>query len=186
MKEGKENIIIDEQDLFYYIFFPETISAEKKEMIEADKSLEDLSEFYRHLKTNSKNIPDDTLKEKIVDKIPAYSLSNVIQLYALKDTILSKQNGNRLAAGSTELKPKMTTKTFVDNDKEYLIKVLNYGDETKVFVFSTKDEVVKNFDIIIEPHNLIYHFEDNSEPLKIDKSIEAEKIQLQFNNWFYK
>ena len=76
----------------------------------------------------------------------------------------------------------MTTKTFVDNDKEYLIKVLNYADITKVFVFSTKDEVVKNFDIIIEPHNLKFHFEDNLEPLKIDKPIEAEKIELRFQS----
>jgi hypothetical protein len=48
-------------------------------------------------------------------------------------------------------------------------------------VYSTKDEVVKNFDIIIEPHNLKYHFEDNSEPLKIEYSIEAVKIEIRFS-----
>jgi hypothetical protein len=180
MKEGKENIIIDEQDLFCYIFFPASFANEKKKIIESDKSYEEILEFYTQLKTNSENSPDESLKRKIANKIPAYSLSNVIQLYALKDSLLPKQNGNRLAAGSTELKPKMTTKTFVDNDKEYLIKVLNYADITKVFVFSTKDEVVKNFDIIIEPHNLKYHFEDNSEPLKIEDTIEAEKIEIRF------
>jgi hypothetical protein len=179
MKEEKENIIIDEQDLFYYVFFPEIISNKKKEMIKTDKSFEEILEFYTQLKTNSESSPDESLKRKIANKIPAYSLSNVTQLYALKDNVAPKQNGNRLAAGSTELKPKMTTKTFVDNDKEYLIKVLNYADITKVFVFSTKDEIVKNFDIIIEPHNLKYHFEDNSEPLKIDKSIEADSITLK-------
>ncbi len=181
MKHGKENITIDEQDLFNYIYFPESVSDAKKEIIKSDKSFEEILEFYIQLKTNSENKPDDILKKKIANKIPAYSLANVIQLYALKEPELQKQNGNRLAAGSTELKPKMTTKTFVDNDKEYLIKVLNYADITKVFVFSTKDEVVKNFDIIIEPHNLKYHFEDNSQPLKIDKQIEAEKIEIRFN-----
>ena len=182
MTDENKNMIISEQDLFGYVFFPESVHKEKKEIIGADKAFEEILEFYRHLKTNSKTDMDDSLKKKIADKIPAYSLSNIIQLYALKDPAIQKQNGNRLAAGSTELKPKMTTKTFVDNDKEYLIKVLNYADVTKVFVFSTKDEVVKNFDIIIEPHNLKFHFEDNSEPLKIEHAIEAETIQLQFNN----
>jgi len=57
---------------------------------------------------------------------------------------------------------------------------LNYGDKTKVFVFSTKDEVVRNFDIVIEPNKMIYHFEDNSEPLKIYEPIETEKIEIRF------
>lgn len=181
MDKKKENIIIDEQDLFTFIFFPESISPEKRIIIESDKSFAEILEFYRHLKANSVHTVDDNLKKMIASKIPAYSLDNVIHLYALTDAKLPKQNGNRLAAGSTELKPKMTTKTFVDNDKEYLIKVLNYGDNTKVFVFSTKDEVVKNFDIVIEPHSIKYHFEDNSEPLKIDKAIEAEKIEIRFS-----
>lgn len=69
----------------------------------------------------------------------------------------------------------------MDKKKEnIMIKALNYSDNTKVFVFSTKDEIVKNFDIIIEPHNLKFHFDDNSEPLKIDEVIEAETIRLQF------
>lgn len=180
MNDQNKKIVIEEQDLFCYIFFPESVLTAKKEIIKIDNSFEEVLEFYRNLKLNSEIKPDDILKKKIANKIPAYSLSNVIQLYALKDPEVQKQNGNRLAASSTELKPQMTTKTFVDNDKEYLIKVLNYADITKVFVFSTKDEVVKNFDIIIEPHNLKYHFEDNSEPLKIDKPIEAEKIELRF------
>lgn len=182
MKERKENMTISEQDLFCYVFFSETIPKEKKERIEADKSFEEFLEFYRQLKLNSENKPDESLRRMIAGKIPAYSLSNLIQLYSLKDPTTQKQNGNRLAAGSKELKPRMTTKTFVDNDKEYMVKVLNYENVTKVFVFSTKDQVVKDFDIIIEPQNLKYHFEDNSEPLKIGHSIEADTIQLQFNN----
>ena len=170
MKDQEQNIIIDEQDLFCYIFFPENFSVVKKVIIESDNTFNEVLEFYRVLKTNSENKPDETVKRKLASKIPAYSLSKEIHLYQLKNPEI-KQNGNRLAADSKELKPKMTTKTFVDNDKEFLIKVLNYGGQTKVFVFSTKDEVVKDFDIIIEPHNLKYHFEDNSEPLKIDKVI---------------
>ncbi|MDT3697623.1 MAG: hypothetical protein ROY99_14660 [Ignavibacterium sp.] len=179
MNKKKENILITEQDLFNYVFFNNQISDEIKQIIENDNSFAEALEFYSMLKIESVNKPDESLKKKIAEKIPAYSLPNIIYLYQLKAPEI-KQNGNKFAADSKELKPKMTTKTFVDNDKEYLIKVLNYGDLTKVFVFSTKDDVVKNFDIVIEPNNIIYHFDDNSEPLKIDKVIEAEKIEIRF------
>ena len=69
----------------------------------------------------------------------------MIDLYPLKESSKSIQSSSRLAAASKELTPKMTTKTFVDNEKDYLIKVLNYSDMTKVFVFSTKDEDSKEF-----------------------------------------
>lgn len=179
MDNKKENIIIGEQDLFALVFFPENVSDEKRIKIESDYSFDEILNFYSELQKDAAAKIDNSLKQKIAAKIPAYTLENVIQLYALKEPIITNQNGHRLAAGSTELKPKMTTKTFVDNDKEYLIKVLNYGDNTKVFVFSTKDEVVKNFDIIIEPNNLKFHFKDNTEPLKIDKVIEADTIRLE-------
>jgi len=137
--------------------------------------------FYKELRAELEKNLSDEIKNLIAQKIPSYSNLKVIKLNPLKVPSSNKRNCNRLAAASTELKPKMTTKTFVDNDKEYLIKVLNYGETTKVFVFSTKDEIVKDFDIIIEPNNLKYHFEDNSEPLKIEQSIEADKIEIRFN-----
>jgi hypothetical protein len=173
-------MIIDEQDLFYFVFFAEKLSEEKRQLIEADKSLSETVEFYMQLKLNSEKELTSSIKKKLAEKIPSYKLNDVIELYSLKSPVTQNQNDSRMAASTRELTPKTTTKTFVDSDKDYLIKVLNYGNETKVFIFSTKDEVVKNFDIVIEPKNLTYHLEDNSEPLIIDHSIDAEKIQLRF------
>ena len=174
-------MIIDEQDLFNFVFFIEKLSEEKKQSIETDKSFIEAIEFYMQLKLNSEKELTSSIKKKLAEKIPAYILNDVIELYALKSPVMQNQNDNRMAAATKELTPKTTTKTFVDNDKEYLIKVLSYSNETKVFVFSTKDEIVKNFDIIIEPKKLIFHFEDNSEPLVINCLINAEKIQLRLH-----
>lgn len=172
---------ITERDIFNFVFYPELVKEEIKEFLHTIENNSDSIAFYKELKSELENsIPKD-IKNKIADKIKSYLPINIIELHPLREPEIKKENGSRLAAASiTELKPKMTTKTFVDNEKEYLIKVLNYGETTKVFVFSTKDEIVKNFDIVIEPHHLKYHFEDNSEPLRIERSIEPEKIQLQF------
>ena len=178
---NKKKIIIEEQDIFNYVFFPQNLNLEKRNEIESDQTFKEAVEFYNQLKTNSEKFPREQIRKRLAEKIPAYRLLEVIELYPLKEQASPKQNGSKLAAAEKILTPKITTKTFVDNEKEYLIKVLNFSNETKVFVFSTKDEVVKNFDIHIQPQNLKYHFEDNSEPLIINDLIEPEKIQLQFS-----
>jgi hypothetical protein len=181
MKEKDENIIIDEQDIFNFVFYSESLSADKKRIIESDNTVNEALDFYKQLKINLNREQSASLKELIAKKISAYTLANEIILYPLKTPLIQKRNQSRLAAGSIDLAPKMTTKTFVDSEKEYLIKVLSSEEVTKIFVFSTNDEVVKDFDIIIEPQKLKYHCEDNSEPLQIAQLIEAEKIQLSFN-----
>lgn len=170
---------ITERDIFNFVFYPELVKEEIKAFLTTIENNSDAIAFYKDLKSDLENKITKDIQKKIKGKIKSYRPLNIIELHTLKEPKLKIENGSRLAAASTtELKPKMTTKTFVDNDKEYLIKVLNYGDMTKIFVFSTKDEVVKNFDIVIEPQHLKYHLDDNSEPLKIEQLIEPERIQL--------
>lgn len=171
---------INEQDIFNFVFYPHLLNEEVKEYLSKTENYTEAIIFYKELKSELESNLSFEEKRFIASKIDTYKIPRTIYLNKLKES--SQKNITRLAAASTtELRLKMTTKTFVDNDKEYLIKVLNYGETTKVFVFSTKDEVVKNFDIIIEPGEVEYHFEDNSQPLKIQKSIEIDKIELRFN-----
>lgn len=170
---------VDEQDIFTFVFFPKKLDDEKKKMIESQSEFSEAIEFYEQLKLNSEQPISQEIRSSLAAKIPAYKLENIVDLYPLKEVMPQLQNGIRMAAGSKVLTPKTSTKTFVDRDKEYLIKVVNYEEQTKVFVFSTKDEEVKNFDLMIEPKNLTFHFEDNSEPLVINQLIDAERIQLK-------
>jgi hypothetical protein len=123
---------------------------------------------------------DDNTKQKLAQKISSYKLNNVIQLSPVQE-LKKKRNGIVLAAASEEEKPKIITKTFYDADKTYIIKVINYSDNSKIFVFSTQQEVIKDFEIIILPENKKYHCNDNSLPLELSTPIEAESIQIEFN-----
>lgn len=151
-------------------------------MIEQDRTLTEIIDFYQKLKADTNRKPGRTLKERIAKKIPAYSLTGEIYLYPLKEAPEPRINGKRLAADSESrnLISKLTSKTFADEDKEYMIKVLNYETQTKVFVFSMKNEIVKNFDIIIGPQDFKYHFKDNSEPLLISEIIDVNSIRIEF------
>lgn len=173
-------MIIDEMDIFNYVFFPANLSDEKKKQLEIDESFSEAIEFYKQLKLNSESKLPNSVKKILAEKIHAYKLHHVIELYPLIETRHQFSNGSRLAASTKELAPRITTKTFVNKEKEYLIKVMSYENETKVFVFSTNDKIIKDFDIIIKPNDLIFHLENNSEPLVIKQSIDAETIQLKF------
>ncbi len=75
----------------------------------------------------------------------------------------------------------MTSATFIDEDKHYLIKLHNFENSAKIYVFSTSEEQIKNYKIIIHPSEKIYEQSDNSQPLLVDAPVEASSIELQFN-----
>ena len=174
---------VTERDIFNFVFFPESVPEEIRAFL---SSIEDTSEaviFYKEMKSALDEEISPSLKKKIAEKIEAYKLPNVITLYPMHEPLKKKKPEFLVLAAASEnnTAPKMVTKTFVDDGKDYLIKVLTYGNNTKVFVFSTHDEIIKDFNIVIEPQNLKYHLEDNTEPLKIDQAIEADLVKLEFN-----
>lgn len=173
---------VTERDIYNFVFFPESLRAEIKAFL---SSIEDSSEaviFYKEMKSELDKELTTNEKRKIAEKIKAYKLPNVITLYPMHEPYKNKRPNHLVLAAASENNtvPKMVTKTFVDDGKDYLIKVLTYGSTTKVFVFSTHDEIIKDFNIVIEPHNLKYHLNDNTEPLKIDQAIEADLVKIEF------
>jgi hypothetical protein len=178
MEENK-NIQVTEQDIFNFVFYPDTLTEEKKNIIIKDSSFSEAVDFYMNLKREISSNLDLTTKRMVAKKISAYSLPSVIVLHQLKEP--AKERPSRLAADSeTELKPRITTKTFVDDEKNYMVKILQNGKSTKIFVFSTQDEILENFNLYIEPQELEFHFKDNTEPLVLEGKLEIENIKIHF------
>lgn len=174
-------MVIKEQDIFNYVFFPDSLSTEMRKTIEVDENLKEVVDFYLKMRDKSKRHFPRSLKEKVASTIPAYTLNNEVHLFPLPAAVGKNQTEKRLAADSESrhLISKLMSRTFVDEDKEYMIKVINHESTTKVFVFSVKNDIVKNFDIIIVPRNNRYHFIDNSTPLLINGEIEIESIRME-------
>lgn len=183
MSKKNKKIQPTEQDIFNYVFFPGKVTPELKEAIEKDRNLDEAIYFYRDMLAESVKAPSESLKQKIAHRIPQYSSEDrIIYLYPFGSVPEKKKNVKRLAAASESrnLISKLMSKTFADENKEFMIKVINYETSTKVFVFSSRNDIVKNFDIIVEPHNIRYHFDDSSQPLQIDRVVEIESIRLEF------
>lgn len=171
---------ITEHDIFNFIFYPELVKEEFRAFLSTNEDSTDAIVFYKELKKSLEEDLSIDLRKKIAQKIIAYKLNNIINLYPVQEP-KKKRNSLVLAAASVEEKPKIITKTFYDADKTYIIKIINYSENSKIFVFSTQQEVIKDFDIIILPENKKYHCKDNSLPLELSSPVEAESIQIEFN-----
>jgi hypothetical protein len=173
---------ITEKDIFNFVFYTELISKEKLRYLESSSDFQDEINFYLSLKESLSGELSAEIRKKIASKINSYNPSNLIYLYPV-DEFQSRKLSNkvRLAAASLEEKPKVSSKTFYDEEKTYIIKVINYEKSSRVFVFSTQYELIKDFEINILPQNLKYHISDNSAPLELDFNVEPESISLEFN-----
>ena len=172
---------ISERDIFNFVFYESLLSPEKIKFIDDSDGFNEVVNFYKNLKSAiSQNISTE-IKNKLREKIPAYRVSSY-KLFPMPDISQKKKPSIlTLAADSGKIKSNTTTTTFIDEEKQFLIKLLNFENSAKLFVFSTDDEVIRNFKIIIQPSNLVFEQADNSQPLQIDNPIQAASIELEFN-----
>jgi len=173
---------ITERDIFNFVFFPELIPTEKERILATSTDFQDELEYYSSIKESLSDEINHEIKKKLSSKINVYKPENIIYLYPVGEHTHKKQSNNLvLAAASPEDKPKISSKTFYDEEKTYIIKVINYEKSSRVFVFSTQYELIKDFELNILPQNLKYHLSDNSAPLELDFNVDPESISLEFN-----
>jgi hypothetical protein len=173
---------ITERDLFDFVFQPENLSIEKVKYLKTSKIFDEEINFYRELKKSLDEELSDEVKRKIAEKIPLYNPAKFHVLYPVQEAVRKKKNDLPvLAAASPKEKPSVKAKTFVDENNHYLIRLLNFKESSKIYVFSTTNEILKNYKVIIHPSEQIFEQVDNSVPIEINFPIEAENIELQFN-----
>ncbi|WP_337865427.1 hypothetical protein [Ignavibacterium sp.] len=176
------NIDITEKVLFNYVFFPDVLSPEVAEYLNNSKDFSEEIEFFKELKKSIQSELSFQEKKLLAKKISSYQLNEIIELYPVQTPSKKKENGLILAAASEEQrKPIVSSRTYYDNNKTYIIKVINYENSCKIFVFSTQYELIENFDLIITPQNLKYHIDDNTVPLELDFNVVPESITLELN-----
>ncbi len=172
---------ISERDIFNFVFYPDLVRKEIKAFLSSIAETSEEVKFYRDLRISLNQPIEKNIKNKIAEIISAYKLTESITLFPMHNPLKEKKHDKFVLAAASEnnTAPRMVTKTFVDDGKDYLIKVLTYGKTTKIFIFSTHDEVIKDFHIVVEPQNLRFHLDDNTEPLKIDQAIEADLVRIE-------
>jgi len=172
---------ITENDIFNYVFFRYLLNQDKIILIENNSIFRDNIAFYVDLKNKLVRDVSKEVKNKISLKISEYKLINKILLTLVKEEpVKKKKDFLVLAADSPKEEPRISTKTFINEDSGYLVKLINLKNSAKVFVFSAYVEVLQNYKIIFQPSGASFFQSDNSSPLEINYKIEAENIELEF------
>ncbi len=173
--------MITEKQLFDYVFFRGLLSEEIIEMIEKTNAYKEHISFYEMIKENLETDLSPEIKEKIKAKIPVYKSADVISLFPIAYNFKKRDSGMiTLAAESATMEKGVTAKTFFDENKEYLVRVLKFESSTKIYIFSITDNILHDFTISLYPTGHVFSREDNLEPIEFNERIDVEKIDVSF------
>lgn len=164
---------ITENDLFNFIFFRDSLDEEKKKIIQQEETFKDSINFYAKMRSSlSKGLSFDARK-KIAELIPSYRIINKIELYPVEQLPdLCKESTRK--SKTPELK--RNSLSLSNDDRSFLARIICEGSVCQMFVFSSDNVIIKNFDVTIYPKGKKYHFEDNTKPVDIKDKPAVEKM----------
>lgn len=173
---------VSERDIFDFVFYPENLSKQKNEYLKNSNLFSEEINFYSLLKKSLEEEISEEVKLKIAQNILLYTYVKVFVLYPAREIKKKRKNDvTILATASEKEKSSVEVKTFLDENNQYLIRLLNFKNSAKIYVFSTTEEVIRIYKVVIHPTKITFEQSDNSSPIEIDTPIEAKKIELKFN-----
>lgn len=175
---------ISEYDLYLFVFHPEQLGDEKREYIAGNEKYEESISHFRELAMSANENISNSDRNLILSKISVYMPNDrIFFLYPLQsgaDT--RKQPKLQYRAASVEVEESVTSKTFMDSTKRYLIKVNITRQDTKIYIFSQSGEPLHNLTLRIHPGGSVHQMPDNLQPLVIREKIEVEHISLEIGS----
>jgi hypothetical protein len=173
--------MVTEKDLFNFVFFKETLEEGKLHQILENKLYQDAVKFYLSMKEFMEKEITFELKRKIASKISSYQLKNTFILFPFNEEKVIKKNIIRFAAASAKEDEEIIAKTFLDEGKNFLIRFIKGKSGSKIYVFSTKNNIIKNFEIVLHPKEYKFRMENNSEPIILASQEIPESVEIKFN-----
>lgn len=173
--------LITEYDLFLFVFHPDQLSDTQKEYIAGNSGFSETIEHFKELAMHAKEELTDQDKDLLKSKIGAYRpADNIIYLFpARTHSETKKQPKVVYRAASVEVEEKLTTKTFFDEKKHFMVKANINHRTTKIYIFSGTGETLRNISIRIHPGNTLHHLDDNTQPLVLEGRVEVEHLSLE-------
>lgn len=165
---------ITEQDIFNYVFYPGSLTSDKKNYLDSNQNdyIEQI-EFCRSLNQTLEPINDSADFERQKCK--------VIDLYPVKLNVLNSSNHLTLAAASSQLNKRIETKTFTDDNSQFLVRLVAADGEKKLYVFS-KNKEFKEARLTLFPSQKCINIKSFELPISIDNLEDVEKISIEEYN----
>ncbi|RJP74081.1 MAG: hypothetical protein C4539_00745 [Ignavibacteriales bacterium] len=167
---------ITENDLFNYVFFPDSLNEEKKKTILREDRFKNSTDFYKGMyKDLGKSISIEARK-KIAHLIPSYRMTEKVDLYpvAFTKTAISK----KIYASDENIKQKYVSMSLTDEEKSYLARIICQDEHCQLFIFSSNNLIIRDFDVTLFPQGKKYHFDDNTKPIEVMVKPNIKKLVM--------
>lgn len=169
---------ITEEDIFYFVHYPATLSVEKTNHINANQDkFSSMIDFYQSFKNPISAEDTEQLKSKIEKRFG--SKSNTIKLLPTWISALTEEPGLRLAASSATLGKKANSISFADPEQKFLVRILQM-EEKRLLYFLTNVPLPPNtrLKLVLHPSNVHYIISDINEALEIGADSEIDSIDV--------
>lgn len=172
--------MITEQDIFNFVFFPQVVDEDKKRYISQRSELRSLVDFYRSIKDESDKPISEKVKQDLSLKINGYSYRFFFRLKKVENVPTQKNSEMVvLAAATDEDEPEVIAKSFIDENNQFLIRVIKTKGITKIYSFSSDNQEIHNFKLKVLPSGRDFLVDNNSKPLELKEELDFEEIQLE-------
>jgi hypothetical protein len=165
---------ITEEDIFKFVFNPESLSKGKLEYLNANQNrFKKEIDYCKGLLAQTNITEIDSITEQIIQKIKSFK---IVELYP--QIIKPKEeNGVKLAAASVLKEKKSNSLSFTDPNSKYLIRIVTTESQTLLYLFS-EDKSKHDFQLTIHPSKTQYQIMDLSKPIEILYEEVIEKILI--------
>jgi hypothetical protein len=171
---------ITEKDIFYYIFYPSELEEDKLRYIDESKDRFPQMSVYREINDSLNREVSPAVKNKLAKKIPAYKLPVVYELFpwTIEAAELDKNNPV-LAAATVEVPSENLSKTFIDKEKNIIIRLIGTNSRSRLYVFPVSGNKLGEFALTLNPGRQKYYFRDSLESRIIEDVPEVHSISIE-------
>ncbi len=173
-------MFITEKDIFYYVFSPGNLGEEKLRFITENEELYPAIEVYLDAKNSLSEEVSLSLKKKIAEKIPAYKITEVIELFPWTiEAVEFNAPPSVLVAATAKTEPGVFSKTYVDKEKNLIIRLIGTVKKARLFVFPVSGEKLGEFTLTLNPGLQKFYFKDSQEIKILDDLPEITSISIE-------
>ncbi|RJP61802.1 MAG: hypothetical protein C4539_19330 [Ignavibacteriales bacterium] len=176
MPRTKENIT--EIDLFNFVFFKHLLDEEKKQIIMLEEKFKESINFYSGMHNELSKDLSLAARKKIASLIPSYRLTDKVELFPIGFTKMATKRNTYVASADESLNPGFISMSLTDEEKSYLARIVCQHTHCQMFIFSSNNSILRNFDVTIYPQRKKYHFEDNTKPVELNAEPDIEKLVM--------
>jgi len=171
---------ITEKDIFYSVFYPNKLSDEKLHLIIENQNFSSAVDVYNNIKNSLSKEVSPSLKAKIAEKIPAYKFTRVYELFPWTMEASEFYTSTAvLAAATVDTNSALFSKTFIDKEKNIIIRLIGTVKKARLFVFPVSGEKLGEFTLTLNPGLQKYYFKDSQEIKILENLPDISSISIE-------